>query len=332
MNVQAIISYDFDLDGDQDIIGNSSTDGRILALLNNDNGYLWEEYEITSNNPGVSTMQKGDLDNNGTIDIVTFSTSEDRIKLYKKANQNSDFSEIVLLENIETNTNLNLKDFNNDGHIDVLFDHSISQSGWLKNAIETFSMNPYIFSNYAYNKTLTVADIDGDNDNDIVSVGNNQEDIRVLQNTSNGNFNETFLVPNSYGNPSDVKLGDLDGDDDLDIVVSFKNSDNISWYENMPVKPRVKFFVEENCWSYKSIQNSSFAFYPDSEILWDFGDGSVSDEINPIYNYSNYGTYILSCRICNSIGCDSMQLEVEVSNLANFEIPGIWFSRPTIVI
>ncbi|MDX5348258.1 MAG: PKD domain-containing protein, partial [Hymenobacteraceae bacterium] len=39
---------------------------------------------------------------------------------------------------------------------------------------------------------------------------------------------------------------------------------------------------------------------------WDFGDGTTSALRNPSHSYANTGTYSVSLKVCNSLGCDSL--------------------------
>ncbi|MEL7221211.1 MAG: PKD domain-containing protein, partial [Bacteroidota bacterium] len=42
---------------------------------------------------------------------------------------------------------------------------------------------------------------------------------------------------------------------------------------------------------------------------WDFGDGTTSNEQNPIHTYAESGLYTISLEVCNSLGCDAITLE-----------------------
>jgi PKD repeat protein len=57
--------------------------------------------------------------------------------------------------------------------------------------------------------------------------------------------------------------------------------------------------------------NGVFAFTNTStnlptSFLWNFGNGGTSTLANPVFTYSTPGTYTVSLRVCNSIGCDSI--------------------------
>ncbi|MEM6965133.1 MAG: PKD domain-containing protein [Bacteroidota bacterium] len=46
--------------------------------------------------------------------------------------------------------------------------------------------------------------------------------------------------------------------------------------------------------------------------FWDFGDGSISNQPNPAYQYAASGTYNVSLTVCNDVGCDTEIQSVDV--------------------
>ncbi|TXB64819.1 T9SS type B sorting domain-containing protein [Vicingus serpentipes] len=89
------------------------------------------------------------------------------------------------------------------------------------------------------------------------------------------------------------------------------------------------------------IAKANFSFTPDEEIStlnsklyfdntttdatiynWDFGDGSSSSEMNPIYSYKDKGTYTITLFANNYFGCsDTYEQEVTVDPAYTFYIP-----------
>ena len=52
------------------------------------------------------------------------------------------------------------------------------------------------------------------------------------------------------------------------------------------------------------------------EWLWDFGDGTFSDAINPTHTYTTPGTYIVTLYVTNTLGIDDYSLTVTYETLA----------------
>ena len=81
---------------------------------------------------------------------------------------------------------------------------------------------------------VSIADVDGDGDLDIVSASAFDDTIAVY--TNNGAADPTFTATDIATNAdgaSSVFVGDLDRDGDLDIVSTSELDDTIAWYENV---------------------------------------------------------------------------------------------------
>lgn len=112
-------------------------------------------------------------------------------------------------------------------------------------------------------------------------------------------------------------------DDRPDLVFLNESSINrlIQYKENMPDKPKAEIGLPSgNCLDQRFI-NLSAAYFPESTVLWDFGDGNTSTEIHPQHDYEELGVYEIQLTVCNDIGCDTANAQFEkVSNIA-LDIP-----------
>ncbi|BCV07205.1 MAG: hypothetical protein Ct9H90mV3_110 [uncultured marine virus] len=78
---------------------------------------------------------------------------------------------------------------------------------------------------------MQLADIDGDDDQDILVTMFNARDLIWYEN----NGSETFTantIENNLDGIAEVKVADVDGDGDLDAVVTGRNADDIIFYTN----------------------------------------------------------------------------------------------------
>lgn len=68
------------------------------------------------------------------------------------------------------------------------------------------------------------------------------------------------------------------------------------------------------------IFNGQFTGTPGSSVEWNFGDGSVSTDLNPQYSYQSYGSYQITLISSNQCGVDTLNQMVQVYILpsANF--------------
>ena len=74
---------------------------------------------------------------------------------------------------------------------------------------------------------VTVGDLDGDSDLDLVTANYNSDDLSVLMNQGDGTFADDALYGAGNG-PRAVSLGDLDGDGDLDLALANTSGDDVS--------------------------------------------------------------------------------------------------------
>lgn len=122
-------------------------------------------------------------------------------------------------------------DVDNDGDIDVLLTggepSDFSTNLYINEGDNTFTLSSNQFT-ALIDGTLVFGDIDGDNDDDLIITGKEDDSVQIAVtevyiNDGAGNF---VKKPNIsldeflFGN---LQLADLDGDDDLDLVVNYIN-------------------------------------------------------------------------------------------------------------
>lgn len=104
---------------------------------------------------------------------------------------------------------------------------------WFKNldGQGNFSEPIIISSNMDYPMGLAIADIDGDEDLDLVAISNNDHKIAWFENTDGlGTFGNLKLA-GTFTWVQTVEAKDMDGDGDIDIIAG--GNDKISWLENL---------------------------------------------------------------------------------------------------
>lgn len=235
-----------DIDGDNDLD---------LIFSNND-GMFWQEnidglgtfakvHSIQEVNPG-SRFNAGDIDGDGDIDIVVIGNNH-----------------LVWLENIDGLGNFGtenviydidlwpskilLNDIDGDGNLDVILSSRFGNFiVWYPNldGLGSFGLQRYITIDNDYYIQVEVADMDGDNDLDILanqttaSSNSNLCLIKWYENTDgDGTFSVEHLVDASSRTNGDVIAVDINSDGHLDIAYSkFAQSSNPSdfvWLQNI---------------------------------------------------------------------------------------------------
>ena len=87
--------------------------------------------------------------------------------------------------------------------------------------------------------------------------------------------------------------------------------------EDMTMNCTANFWWHHNCQSNNPLEikfmNNSYAYGPIISFAWDFGDGTTSDEEDPIHLYADFGLFDVSLTIETESGCtDEVTYEVMV--------------------
>jgi PKD repeat protein len=79
--------------------------------------------------------------------------------------------------------------------------------------------------------------------------------------------------------------------------------------EDNSMNCQANFWWHHNCQSGNPLEikfvNNSYAYGPITEFAWNFGDGTTSNEEDPIHVYTDYGLYDVNLAIVTESGCAS---------------------------
>ena len=138
----------------------------------------------------------------------------------------------------------------------------------------------------------------------------------------NGNFSTEYSPTHQYQNP---------GSYNVQLIVTTDGSqcsDTIQNVVNVRQNPLVQFLTQNNCQGVQSafINTSILPTWSNSNsFLWNFGNGSVSNQFNSNYTYPNEGTFNVSLTITSSDGtitCESSYNQ----NISIYPNPGVLFT------
>ncbi len=238
---------DIDGDNDQDLLITGEDNDTILKTklyLNNGSG----EFEIVSNTPFIgieySTSSFFDIDNDGDLDLLLTGETEayaSEARLYKNDGTGT-FTEVINIpfEGVR-NGSVAISDIDDDNDLDVLIagskcvrrdEYNTScTSGinlYTNDGLGNFTMSShYPFPN-TMNCTVTFADIDNDNDQDLLLTGdgtNYRKYATIFKNNGSGSFSEDTSLSLTGVNEGSVSFGNLDGDEYIDLVIAGYNVD-----------------------------------------------------------------------------------------------------------
>lgn len=235
----SVFAADLDGDGDLDILSASEFDDKITWYENlNGVADFGTEQVVTLNVDGVRSVFSVDLDGDGDMDILSASEADDKIAWFENLDGQGSFSsEQIISTDADGAGDIYSIDLDGDGDFDVLsaskFDDKIA---WYENIDNqgTFSEPKIITLNANYAFSVYAADIDNDNDMDVLSASWYDGKIAWYENLDGqGDFDsEQIIVASNFGLKSSVIAADLDGDNDIDVI-STSLTGSITWYENI---------------------------------------------------------------------------------------------------
>jgi hypothetical protein len=239
-------SFVIDLDGDLnlDVISFSRDDHKLEWYKNTDGKGIFEPQKtISTTTHQLNHFDKGDIDGDGDLDLVSSSHADKKVAWYENTNGKGDFSKQqklitnklvgardVYIANLDNDTDNDLVSFSfyqdNGDFSKIVWYENIDGKG-------NFAKENVIVSNKEYIQRIFPIDIDSDNDIDIVCASFNNI-ISLYRNNGNKTFalQEKFsITDNSNQSTSTLYSEDMDNDNDKDVIVNFSNSE-IVWYEN----------------------------------------------------------------------------------------------------
>ncbi len=239
---QKVIAFDIDGDGNVDVLSSSLTDDKVVWYKNTDGlGDFSSERMVSYSVNGASSAYPTDINGDGKIDILSTSAYDGKVSWFQN---NDGLGNYDLQQIISTNSSSSSiafsADIDNDGDMDVISADGVDGNVvWHKNIDGQGAFDPEQIIENNLNNVFYVyaADVDGDNDLDIIAATSAYVSRIVwFENLDGqGNFGALQTIANDIddSNQTSVSVADLDGDGDLDILSSSANNDTIDWYKNL---------------------------------------------------------------------------------------------------
>ncbi len=236
-SLENFITADIDNDNDLDIVltytsGNAPDKYYTITWLENKgNSDLTVTHFIDRSDTAFQLYEEAaDLDNDQDLDILIYNSHG----IFKWYRNNSDGSFDTVNTNINSQSSeIKLGDLDADGKIDVV-GHSIREENivWYKNINNFESFNPAITisSSPKLSHHLNLADMDNDNDLDVVY--GYAGDTKTVWNENSdemGNFNTEHTI-STVTNHFKVHMADMDKDGHIDLVTNEKEGIHTSIY------------------------------------------------------------------------------------------------------
>lgn len=214
----------------------------LLIIFLSFNSYCqitFEELVITSQSflPfDAAYVMSADLDKDGDMDIISASTSDNKIAWYENLDGKGNYSLPKQITSSKTDGafSVHASDLDKDGDLDILsaslYDNDIA---WYENTDGkgNFSTQKIISKEGVNARSVFASDIDNDGDMDVLSASNQR--IAWYENIDGkGNFGAQKIISASVLGGYQVRSEDLDNDGDLDVVSASQFDNKLAWYEN----------------------------------------------------------------------------------------------------
>ncbi|MDA8620927.1 VCBS repeat-containing protein, partial [Planctomycetota bacterium] len=222
-----VLSGDLDGDGDLEPIALSGLDGQISYWDNRGGGNFGPQISLPSVEPGVDVGVSGDVDGNGTVDLIV---GTDAGAVVAFLNDGSGGWTRIQVTQISSVVELACEDLNVDGIEDVVALSGTGEIEWFAGTQGSIPLAQGVIgqSNLAW---LEILDLDGDSDPDVM-LSNDADLLHYMENDGAGAFTASSELIWSGGALRRGHLVDFDGDGMPDVVRHLGSQ--ITWDNGLP--------------------------------------------------------------------------------------------------
>ncbi|MCD4731491.1 MAG: FG-GAP-like repeat-containing protein, partial [Bacteroidales bacterium] len=231
-----IMAYDVDQDNDMDILG-VSAGLNTIAWFENDGSYpvQWIKHIVDNNFAGARSVDAGDLDGDGDIDLAGAALLSNEITWWRNDGGSPiQWTEFTINSNFTYSHKVHIVDIDLDNDLDILGTaYSSGISWWRNDGGDTIIWEKQIVTGFSSAVIAWAVDINQDTDYDIISSYQGSGRVILFNNEGNNTLNwDLQYIDVTLAGAWPLYYGDLDNDNDIDIVCGGRDENEIRWYEN----------------------------------------------------------------------------------------------------
>ncbi|MFH0881906.1 MAG: FG-GAP-like repeat-containing protein, partial [bacterium] len=180
---------DIDNDGDLDVIGTMPSMGEIVWWENSGDASSWTEQVVASNFSNVLSVYASDMDGDRDLDIVAGSNSSGEIAWWENVGDGESWTKHSIGSGFQALNDLKVSDFDYDGDMDLLAGSGTKGVLILENTGDSWTVQDVedVRDSTGFTSTyrLSISDMDGDGDLDIVAQNKSGRQLAWFESQSN---------------------------------------------------------------------------------------------------------------------------------------------------
>jgi hypothetical protein len=237
-DAHSVYAADLDGDNDLDILGAAVGDNCITWWENAvGDGSSWTEHTVSDTFGNARSVYAADVDGDSDLDIIGAAGWSDAITWWENAaGDGSTWTEHTVSDSFDDAYSVYAADMDGDNDIDLL---GAALAGgaiaWWENAAGDGSTwtEHMVSASFAGAFSVHAADVDGDDDLDILGAACDADSITWWENAAgDGSTWTEHTVDDFFDSARAVFAADMDLDGDVDILGAAFMDDSITWWEN----------------------------------------------------------------------------------------------------
>lgn len=233
-----VFCIDVDSDGDIDIVAAGAANNEI-AWWSNEGGdpIIWTKRSINTSFGGARSVCAADLNGDSLIEICGAALTGNQIAVWYAATD-STWTKQAVDAGFTGAHMVRCADIDSDDDYDLIaVAYMANDVAWWRNdgGTPVQWVKQTIDGNFLNALGVCAADVDGDDDLDVLATADALDQIAWWENNGQIPINWTkHIITPSCDGAWPVYAADLDNDDDIDVLAGAYTGDEITWWENTP--------------------------------------------------------------------------------------------------